>query len=89
MTSINLDILSLSELKSLQKDIAKAIADFSGRKKTEAIAALEAHAKELGFSLAELTNGKKTRTGMARGKKTHAASAAPTYSAVHGARSAR
>lgn len=29
MARINLDTLSLSELKSLQKDIAKAIADFS------------------------------------------------------------
>ena len=61
MASINLNDLSLSELKSLQKDVAKAIADFSDRKKTEAMAALEAHAKELGFSLSELTGGKKTR----------------------------
>lgn len=61
MASINLNDLSLSELKSLQKDVAKAIADFADRKKTEAMAALEAHAKELGFSLAELTGGKKTR----------------------------
>jgi DNA-binding protein H-NS len=61
MANVNLNDLSLSELKSLQKDVAKAIADFSDRKKTEAMAALEAHAKELGFSLAELTGGKKTR----------------------------
>jgi DNA-binding protein H-NS len=61
MTSINLDTLSLSDLKSLQKDIAKAIADFSDRKKTEAMAELEAHAKEMGFSLAELIRVKKQR----------------------------
>jgi DNA-binding protein H-NS len=61
MANINLNDLSLSELKSLQKDLAKAIAEFSDRKKTEAMAALEAHAKELGFSLAELTGVKKTR----------------------------
>ena len=61
MASFSLNDLSLSELKSLQKDVGKAIADFSDRKKTEAMAALEAHAKELGFSLAELTGGKKTR----------------------------
>jgi DNA-binding protein H-NS len=61
MANINLNDLSLSELKSLQKDVTKAIAEFSDRKKTEAMAALEAHAKELGFSLAELTGAKKTR----------------------------
>lgn len=61
MANINLNDLSLSELKSLQKDVAKAITEFSDRKKTEAMAALEAHAKELGFSLAELTGAKKTR----------------------------
>jgi len=67
MTSINLDTLSLSELKSLQKDIAKAIADFSGRKKTEVMLALEAHAKEMGFSLAELIGAKKTRRSSSTG----------------------
>lgn len=61
MASINLNDLSLSERKSLQKDVAKAIAEFSDRKKTEAMAALEAHAKDLCFSLAELTGVKKTR----------------------------
>jgi DNA-binding protein H-NS len=61
MASFNLNDLSLSELKSLQKDVAKAIADFSDRKKAEAMAALEARAKELGFSLAELAGVKKTR----------------------------
>ena len=61
MANINLNDMSLSELKSLQKDVDKAIADYTGRKKTEAMAALEAHAKELGFSLADLTGAKKTR----------------------------
>lgn len=82
MTSINLDTLSLSELKSLQKDIAKAIADFSDRKKTEAMAALEAHAKELGFSLAELTGAKKTRksSGPAGAKYRHPENPEVTWS---------
>jgi DNA-binding protein H-NS len=61
MASINLNDLSLTELRSLQKEVAKAIAEFSDRKKTEAMTALEAHAKELGFSLSELTGVKKTR----------------------------
>ena len=61
MVGINLNDLSLVELQLLQKDVAKTIAEFSDKRKTEAIAALEAHAKELGFSLAELTGAKKTR----------------------------
>lgn len=61
MTSLDVDSLSLAELKTLRKDVTKAIAEFSDRKKTEAMQALEAHAKELGFSLAELTGVKKTR----------------------------
>jgi DNA-binding protein H-NS len=64
MASIDLDMLSLSELKSLQKDIAKAIVDFSNRKKGEALSALEEHAKALGFTFAELT-GAKTRKARA------------------------
>ena len=61
MATIDLDKLSLAGLKALQKDEVKAIAEFSQRKKTEAMLALEAHAKEQGFSLAELTGAKKAR----------------------------
>ena len=61
MTSGNLDTLSVAQLKSLHKDVTKAIAEFSDRKRAEAMQALEAHAKELGFNLSELTGGKKTR----------------------------
>jgi DNA-binding protein H-NS len=61
MANINLNDMSLAELKSLQKDVEKAIADYTGRKKTEAMAAREAREKVLGFSLAELTGLKKTR----------------------------
>lgn len=71
MASTNLEKLSLAELKSLQKDIAKAIADFGNRKKVEALSALEEHAKALGFSLAELT-GVKVR-------KAQAGSGVPKY----------
>ena len=64
MPSIDLESLSLAELKSLEKDIAKAISGFGDRKKAEAMNALEEHAKALGFSLAELT-GKKVRKARA------------------------
>jgi DNA-binding protein H-NS len=70
MAALDLDKLSIIELKSLQKDIAKAIGDFSSRKKVEAISALEEHAKALGFSLVELTGGtiRKTRSGAGKAK---------------------
>lgn len=61
MTEIQLDSLNLTELKQLQKSVAKAIEGYADRKKHEALVALEAKAQELGFSLAELTGGKKTR----------------------------
>jgi DNA-binding protein H-NS len=61
MTEIQLDGLSLTELKQLQKSVAKAIEGYTDRKKHEALEALQAKAQELGFSLAELTGGKKTR----------------------------
>jgi DNA-binding protein H-NS len=64
MTTMDLNLLSLSELKNLQKDVAKAIGSFDTRKKAEARAALDAHAKELGFALSDLLGtapGKKTR----------------------------
>ncbi len=71
MAAIDLEKLSLSELKSLQKEIAKSIAEFGNRRKVEALGALEEHAKALGFSLAELT-GKKVR-------KARAGSGTPKY----------
>ena len=51
---MNLNNLNLSELKRLQSDVAKAIDSYEDRKKKEARSALEAKAKEMGFSLAEL-----------------------------------
>lgn len=53
--SVDLNTLSLKELKELQSQVAKTIAGFEDRKKKEAIAELEERARTLGFSLAELT----------------------------------
>lgn len=61
MQKIDLGALSLEELKRLQKDVEKAITGFEERKMAEARAALEAKARELGFSLGELTGGKPSR----------------------------
>lgn len=58
---INLEKLSLKELKDLQSKVAKEIANFEVRKKKEALLELEEKAKELGFSLAELTGAPSAR----------------------------
>ncbi|MFU8882971.1 MAG: H-NS family nucleoid-associated regulatory protein [Rhodobacterales bacterium] len=55
MTQFDLDDMSLSDLKALQKKATKAIENYEERQRLQALAALEAKAKELGFSLSELT----------------------------------
>jgi DNA-binding protein H-NS len=52
----DLEALSLSELRKLQKDVAKAITTYEDRQKAEARAKVEAFASELGYSLAELVD---------------------------------
>lgn len=54
MAEIDLEALSLDELKRLQKEVTKAIDDFEARRQREAIAAVEEKARELGFTFAEL-----------------------------------
>ena len=53
--AMNLDSLSLKELKDLHAQVARAISSYEERKKMEALAELEEKAREMGFSLAELT----------------------------------
>jgi DNA-binding protein H-NS len=53
--NIDLNQLSLKDLKDLQSQVAKAIAGFEDRRKREALAELEEIARAKGFSLAELT----------------------------------
>jgi len=54
MSDHDLEALSLKDLKQLQKDIAKAISTFEDRQMAEARVKVEAVAKELGYTLAEL-----------------------------------
>ena len=54
---INLDDLSLEELKSLQNDVALALYNFEKRKKAEALAEIKSLAHAKGFSLDELLGG--------------------------------
>ena len=52
---MDMNNLSLKELKDLQAQVTKAIASFEDRRKKEALTELESKARDLGFSLAELT----------------------------------
>jgi len=58
--------LSVAELKSLEKKIAKAIETHQVRQKKAALQALEAKAREMGFSLADLTGEAPTPTAKKR-----------------------
>lgn len=55
MPDFNLAVLSLADLRDLQKSVAKAISTFEARQKAEAREKVEKLAKDLGFTLAELT----------------------------------
>lgn len=59
--NIDLNALSLKDLKDLQSQVAKAISGFEDRRKREALAELEEKARTMGFSLAELTGAAPTR----------------------------
>ncbi|HSF63420.1 MAG TPA: H-NS histone family protein [Paracoccaceae bacterium] len=78
---INLNALSLKELKDLQSQVGRAIASYEDRKKKAALAELEEKAREMGFSLAELTGvtGKVGRAPAAA-KYANPANASDTWS---------
>ena len=65
MASIDLNTMTLADLKQLQKDVQRTIEGYSERKKQEAVLALEAKAQEFGFSLADLMGVKKKRKSSA------------------------
>ena len=77
----NLNAMSIKELRELQSLVAKAIGSFEDRKKKDAIAALEDHARELGFSWAELTGAQSVRKrAQAAAKYANPADASDTWS---------
>ncbi len=81
MADFNLEALSLKELRQMQKDLAKAISTYEDRHKAEARAKLEAIAKEMGYSLADLVGDKvKTTRAPAVAKYRHPENAALTWS---------
>lgn len=81
MADFNLEALSLKELRQLQKDLAKAISTYEDRHKAEARAKLDAIAKEMGYSLAELIGAEgKTTRAPAVAKYRHPENSALTWS---------
>lgn len=59
---INLNEMTLKELKELQGQVTRAIANFEDRRKKAALAELEERARELGFSFAELSRLSATKS---------------------------
>ena len=57
MAKVDLKPLSLAELKSLKLRVEKAISRHDKKQKNKALAVVKAKAKEMGFSLDELTGG--------------------------------
>jgi DNA-binding protein H-NS len=81
MTDFNLEAMSLKELRQVQRDLTKAISTFEDRHKAEARAKLEAIAKEMGYSLADLIGVEvKTTRAPAVAKYRHPENAALTWS---------
>ncbi|MBC6441741.1 MAG: H-NS histone family protein [Rhodobacteraceae bacterium] len=56
MAKIDLGTLTRKELLKLRKDVDRAIRNFEKRRLDEARAAVEAKARELGYSLSQLAN---------------------------------
>lgn len=66
---MDIDSLSLKELKDLRIQVERAIATYVDRKKKEALAELEETARKMGFTLADLTgvsSGKKRKPSSAK-----------------------
>lgn len=81
MADFNLEDMSLSVLKKMQKDVAKAISTYQDRQKAEARAKVEALARDLGYSLAELIGTEtKTTRAPAVAKYRHPENSAITWS---------
>jgi DNA-binding protein H-NS len=81
MADYDLEALSLSELKKMQKDVAKAISNYEDRRKAEARAKVEALARDLGYTLAELVGTEmKTSRAPAAAKYRHPENPALTWS---------
>lgn len=81
MADYDLEALPLPELKKIHKDVIKAISSFEDRQKADARAKVEALARDLGYSLAELVGtDMKTARAPAAAKYRHPENPALTWS---------
>ena len=81
MADYDLEALSLPELKKMQKDIARAISSYEDRQKAEARAKVEALARDLGYSMAELVGAdSKPKRAPVASKYQHPENLAVTWS---------
>jgi DNA-binding protein H-NS len=62
---IDLETLSLDDLKKLSRDVERAIASFEDRKRREARKALDRVAREFGLSVEEVVGAQKAGPGRA------------------------
>lgn len=62
MANLNLNDMSLEDLKALEKEVGAAIKSFEARRLAEARAVLTAKAKELGVSIDEVFGAKAAKT---------------------------
>ncbi len=60
---IDVDNMSLDDLRALKTRVDRAIASFDARRRKEALAAAERAARELGFNLSDLTGTGRGRRG--------------------------
>jgi DNA-binding protein H-NS len=78
---MDLNSLSLKELKDLHTRVMRAIATFEDRRRKEAIAALDEKAREMGFTFSELTGASAPRKrAPATAKYANPANRAETWS---------
>jgi DNA-binding protein H-NS len=63
---IDLESMSLDELKKLARDVEKAIASFEDRKRKEARKAMEQVAREFGLSVEDVVGGSKSASRTAK-----------------------
>lgn len=81
IADFNLEAMSLKELRQMPKDLAKAISTYENRHKAEARAKLDAIAKEMGYSLADLIGAEvKASRAPAEAKYRHPENASVTWS---------
>lgn len=81
MTKIDLGQLSRDELKQLEADISRALQSYEIRRKNAALAAVEAKAREMGFTIAQLTGeGQGNARSVSAPKYQHLGNQALTWS---------